>query len=122
MDGPIETSSISTMMPKFCKVRLMIVVLPLISPAPGLPVSRSRSDKGGGSKVFDRRRVSLPIKAPKPSSPLGSPPDGEAGPTSKSLVGKGATFDSGSGGKGKTLGTESKGLNFPTFLKHRQTR
>src|SRR3989344_6613320 len=68
MDGPIETSSISTMMPKFCRVRLIIVVLPLMSPAPGLPVSRSSSDKGGASKVFDRRRVSLLTSAPKPVS------------------------------------------------------
>jgi hypothetical protein len=49
-DGPIEISSISTEMLKFCKVLLIIFALAFMSPVSGLPRSFSRRVRGGGVK------------------------------------------------------------------------
>ena len=43
-EGPIDTSSISTWIPKFARVLLITFAFVLISPTPGFPESFSRKD------------------------------------------------------------------------------
>src|SRR3989338_7008636 len=50
-EGPTFTSDISTSMPKFCRVRLMILAFALMSPDDGVPLSPSRRSSGGG--IYD---------------------------------------------------------------------
>ena len=48
-DGPIDTSSISTSIPKFCKVLFIMFAFAFISPLTILPLSSSSKDSGGGT-------------------------------------------------------------------------
>ena len=67
-EGPIETSSISTVMLKFCNVRLMMLAFAFISPVSALPRSFSRRVRGGGVNGFMWGTVAAGINAASSAS------------------------------------------------------